>query len=71
MTKKAGDNSPGQPHQTEHAIGKKKAKKSFEKMKLNAKKRAFTSRVQVADKNTVSQYLNEEIKRHIDIFLEK
>ena len=40
-------------------------------MKLLAKKRGFFQRVQVAEKSTVSAYLNEEIKRHIDIFLEK
>ena len=40
-------------------------------MKERAKQRGFVQRVNVAEKSTVSQYMNEELKRHIDIFFEK
>ncbi len=33
--------------------------------------RGFTHRVQVDDKSSVSGYLNQELKRYIDIFMEK
>ena len=73
MTKKHSESLASQSqHQTDHSIGKnKKAKKSFSKMKLMAKKRGFVHRVDVSEKGTVCQYLNEELKRHIDLFLDK
>jgi len=40
-------------------------------MKDLSKKRGFMHRVAVEDKESVSKYLNQEIKRHIDIFYEK
>jgi len=49
----------------------KKKKKSFEKMKDRARSRLFSQRVNVDDKSTVSAFMNQELKRHIDIFLEK
>ena len=55
--------------ETAHPI--KKNKKSFQKMKDLSKRRSFLHRVTLKDKNSVSQYLNEELKRHIDIFYEK
>ena len=40
-------------------------------MKERAKARGFSNRVQVSDKSTVKTYLNQELKRHIDVFMEK
>ena len=40
-------------------------------MHEKAKARGFAARVAVAEKASVSKYLNEEIKRHIDIFNEQ
>ena len=40
-------------------------------MKDRAKQRGFSQRVNVAEKSTVSAYMNQELKRHIDIFKEK
>ena len=57
--------------QASQQISKPKKRTSFQKMKDKAKKRGFTNRVNPQDKATVSAYLNEEIKRHIDLFMEK
>ena len=40
-------------------------------MKDRAKKQGFSHRVNAADKASVAKYLNQELKRHIDIFMEK
>ena len=48
-----------------------KKAKAFDKMKQLAKQRGFAHRVDVGLKSSVSRYLNQELKRHIDIFMAK
>ena len=65
-TQKVGGAVP-QPKVTDPPIQKKK-KGQFNKMFEKLKKRAFSARVDSSDKSSITTYLNEELKRHIDGF---